>query len=200
MSEERLADQIVRIDELNAELDRAGDAFRVLRSIEMDVLRRRRPRDMDPEALAPLDLVLGAFHSKLRIREDQTERYLAALRNPSDPRARPPEGAHVRTSRRPPAPTGPAYSPRRRVWGRRSSSTRRRRGRTSTWSSRGSRWRRGCEWFSIGSDAHAADELAFLPFGLATAALAGIPRERILNYRTADEVVAWASELRERSI
>ena len=39
--------------------------------------------DMEPETLAPLDLVLGAFHSKLRVREDQTERYLATLRNPS---------------------------------------------------------------------------------------------------------------------
>src|SRR5204863_93439 len=27
-------------------------------------------------------VVLGPFHSKLRLREDQTERYLAALRNP----------------------------------------------------------------------------------------------------------------------
>ena len=30
-----------------------------------------------------LDLVLGCFHSALRRKEDQTERYLAALRNPS---------------------------------------------------------------------------------------------------------------------
>src|SRR5438034_602343 len=29
-----------------------------------------------------LDLVLGAFHSKLRLSEDQTERYLAGIRNP----------------------------------------------------------------------------------------------------------------------
>jgi Histidinol phosphatase and related hydrolases of the PHP family len=38
-------------------------------------------------------------------------------------------------------------------------------------------------WFSIGSDAHSANELEFLPFGMATAALAGIPREQILNYQ-----------------
>lgn len=47
-----------------------------------------------------------------------------------------------------------------------------------------------------GSDAHTPFELGFLPFGLATAALAGIPRERILNYRTVEEVVAWGAELR----
>jgi histidinol phosphatase-like PHP family hydrolase len=37
---------------------------------------------MSPESLAALDLVLDSFHSSLRIVEDQTDRYLAALRNP----------------------------------------------------------------------------------------------------------------------
>jgi putative hydrolase len=77
MDEERLAAQGVRIDELNAELRASGDPFRVLRSIEMDVFPDGTA-DMEPETLASLDIVLGAFHSKLRIREDQTERYLAA--------------------------------------------------------------------------------------------------------------------------
>jgi histidinol phosphatase-like PHP family hydrolase len=48
------------------------------------------------------------------------------------------------------------------------------------------------EWFSIGSDAHAARELELLPFGMATAALAGISRERILNYRPFAFVRSWA--------
>ena len=43
-------------------------------------------------------------------------------------------------------------------------------------------------------------ELEFLPFGLATAVLAGVPRERILNYRSVEEVRAWADELRSRPI
>ena len=38
---------------------------------------------MKPSALARLDLVLGSFHSSLGTTEDQTKRYLAALRNPS---------------------------------------------------------------------------------------------------------------------
>ena len=46
--------------------------------------------------------------------------------------------------------------------------------------------------FSIGSDAHTTEELDFLPFGMATAALAGIPRTRILNYRPVEFVRAWA--------
>jgi histidinol phosphatase-like PHP family hydrolase len=53
----------------------------------------------------------------------------------------------------------------------------------------------GVRWFSIGSDAHSAAELEFLPFGMATAALAGIPRDHVLNYRPPSEVVAWAKEL-----
>jgi len=32
--------------------------------------------------LRSLDLVLGSFHSALRRKDDQTERYLASLRNP----------------------------------------------------------------------------------------------------------------------
>ena len=51
----------------------------------------------------------------------------------------------------------------------------------------------GVSWFSIGSDAHSANELEFLPFGMATAALAGIHREQILNYRPVDFVRSWAA-------
>jgi histidinol phosphatase-like PHP family hydrolase len=54
----------------------------------------------------------------------------------------------------------------------------------------------GVRWYSIGSDAHVAIELEFLPFGLAIAALAGVPRERVLNFRPATAVTAWAAELR----
>ncbi|MDP9119203.1 MAG: hypothetical protein M3M93_02860 [Actinomycetota bacterium] len=194
MEEERLAEQVLRIDAMNADLTAAGDPFRVLRSIEMDVFADGSA-DMEPGALAPLDIVLGAFHSKLRIREDQTERYLAALRNPS---------------------VDVLAHPQARMYGRRT-------GLRADWSrvfaeaaTRGKAVEldatparqdlsvelarmamgEGVRWFSIGSDAHASLELEFLPFGLATAALAGIPRERILNYRTFEEVVSWGRELR----
>ena len=150
--------------------------------------------DMEPDALAPLDLVLGAFHSKLRIREDQTERYLATLRNPS---------VHV------------LAHPKARMYGRRAGleadwprvfAEAARQGKAIELDATPARQdldvelariaeAEGVRWFSIGSDAHAAGELGFLPFGMATAALAGIPRERILNYRTAEEVIAWAAEL-----
>jgi len=194
MDEGRLADQIVRIGHLNAELAASGDPFRVLRSIEMDVFPDGTC-DMEPHTLAPLDLVLGAFHSKLRIREDQTERYLAALREPS---------VHV------------LAHPQARMYGRRTGvradwarvfAEAAERGKAVEIDATPARqdlsvelarvaMAEGVRWFSMGSDAHSASELQFLPFGLATAALAGIPRERILSYRTVDEVVAWGRELR----
>jgi histidinol phosphatase-like PHP family hydrolase len=46
---------------------------------------------------------------------------------------------------------------------------------------------------SIGSDAHATDQLAALDFGIAAARLAGIAPDRIVNCLSADELIAWTS-------
>ena len=54
----------------------------MLHSTEVN-LSPRGEVDMDAAALAELDIVLGSFHSSLRKTDDQTPRYLAALRNPS---------------------------------------------------------------------------------------------------------------------
>ena len=189
----RLKDQGVRIETLNERF--AGSGFRVLRSIEMDVFEDGSG-DMDPAVLAELDLVLGAFHSKLRSREDVTERYLAALRNPD---------------------VQVLAHPTTRMFGRRA-------GLIADWPRVFAEAARlgkaveldatprrqdlpvdlariavaeGVQWFSMGSDAHYAEELENLPFAMATAILAGVPRDRVIAYRTADEVVAWASALRE---
>ncbi len=197
MDESQLADHNRRVDELNETFERSGDPFRVLRSIEMDVLVDGSG-DMDPAALGTLDLVLGAFHTKLRVTEDSTDRYLAALRNPS---------VHV------------LAHPKARMYGRRV-------GLSADWGrvfDEAARLSKAVEidatparqdlsvelariavaagvgWYSIGSDAHAATELEFLPFGMAIAALAGVPRERVLNYRPVEEVVAWARASREAS-
>jgi histidinol phosphatase-like PHP family hydrolase len=192
----RLKDQGTRIDAVNDELRAHGSAFRVLRSIEMDVFDDGSG-DMDAAALGDLDVVLGAFHSKLRVRDDVTERYLAALRNPD---------VHV------------LAHPTTRMFGRRA-------GLVADWHRVFAEAARlgkaveldatprrqdlpldlariavaeGVQWFSMGSDAHEAAELENLPFAMATAILAGVPRDRILAYRAADEVVAWAADLKER--
>jgi putative hydrolase len=193
---ERLADQGRRIDALNAAYAGVGEPFRVLRSIEMDVFEDGSA-DMTTEELAGLDLVLGAFHSKLRVRDDTTPRYLAALRNPT---------VHV------------LAHPKARMFGRRV-------GLTADWPRVFEEAARlgkaveldatpyrqdlnvelariavaaGVEWFSMGTDAHSPGELANLPFGMATAALAGVPRDRLLIYRSAEEVRSWAREVNER--
>jgi putative hydrolase len=198
MDEDRLADQVRRIDELNAGFASAGASFRVLRSMEMDVFWDGEA-DMGLAALAPLDLVLGAFHSRLRVVEDQTDRYLAALRNPA---------VHV------------LAHPQARMYGRRT-------GLSADWPrvfAEAAELNKaveldatparqdlsvelariavasGVRWFSIGSDAHVALELGFLPFGLATAALAGVPKDRVLNFLPVEAVRAWAAELRGTSI
>lgn len=190
MTAEQLAEQGRLVDELNAAFEIEGDPFRILRSMEVDLFADGS-LDMDDATLSTLDLVLGAFHSKLRSKEDETERYLAALRQPR---------LHV------------LAHPKARMFGRRA-------GLTADWrrvfaeaAALGKAieldatvWRQdlnvelatiareeGVQWFSIGSDAHTAFELEFLPFGMATAALAGIPRDRILNYRPVDFVRAWA--------
>lgn len=190
MSPEELAGQRRAIDGLNAGFERVGDPFRALRSMEVDLFPDGR-LDMDDASLAGLDLVLGAFHSKLRSREDETDRYIYALRQPR---------LHV------------LAHPKARMYGRRV-------GLVADWPrvfAEAARlgkaleldatvWRQdlsvelarlahaeGVRWFSIGSDAHTASELQMLPFGMATAARAGIPRERILNYHSLEFVRSWA--------
>jgi histidinol phosphatase-like PHP family hydrolase len=190
MAPDELAEQGRAIDALNQGFEQGGDAFRVLRSMETDVFVDGT-LDADDATLASLDLVLGAFHSALRSKDDETERYLAALRQPR---------------------LNVLAHPKARMYGRRA-------GLVADWRRvfaeaaqlgkalelDATVWRQdlnvelatiareeGVEWFSIGSDAHTAEELEFLPFGMATAALAGIRRERVLNYRPVEFVRSWA--------
>ena len=81
IDERALKRQGMEIAKVNVALSKAGAHLRVLRSIEMN-LNPRGEGDMSPDCLLGLDIVLGSFHSALRKTEDQTERYLAALRNP----------------------------------------------------------------------------------------------------------------------
>src|SRR3984957_13287692 len=81
IDEEQLARQGMEIENLNATIT-SGKRFRVLCSIELN-LNSNGEGDMSAESLARLDIVLGCFHSSLRKSEDQTGRYLSALRNPA---------------------------------------------------------------------------------------------------------------------
>jgi histidinol phosphatase-like PHP family hydrolase len=194
MSEERLAQQAEHIARLNDDL---GGRIRVLHSIEMN-LSTTGEGDMDPASLARLDLVLGTFHSELRVKEDQTERYLAAVRNPT---------VHV------------LAHPRCRMYNRRP-------GLHADWprvfaeaaaldkaveidatphrqdldvSLLGYARDAGVR-ISMGTDSHSVGELDCLEYGLAAAIRGGIDRNRILNFQPVEDVMAWAAEVRERSV
>src|SRR5207253_6104558 len=77
IDEAKLKKQSVEIEAVNRELRASISKLTVLHSIEMN-LNPLGEGDMDPAALRSLDMVLGSFHSALRRKEDQTERYLAA--------------------------------------------------------------------------------------------------------------------------
>jgi histidinol phosphatase-like PHP family hydrolase len=81
IDERALRKQGAEITKLNISNSKLGGRLTVLRSIEMN-LNPRGEGDM-PASLSSLDLVLGSFHSSSRRTDDQTERYLAALRNPN---------------------------------------------------------------------------------------------------------------------
>ena len=181
MDEARLAAQGEHIDAVNAR----GSAPLVLRSIEMD-LSPAGHGDMEPAALGRLDLVLGAFHSKLRVRDDQTERYLHGIENRDIQVLAHPRGRIYnfraglscdweRVARHA-ANTGTAleidaYPDRQDLDVE----------RLRIIAAEGA-------WVSIGTDAHTPAELVFLEIGIAAAILAGVSRDRILNLLSAREL------------
>jgi histidinol phosphatase-like PHP family hydrolase len=185
--------EIAKINTLTSKLD---GRLIVLRSVEMN-LNPRGEGDMSPASLSSLDLVLGSFHSSLRIIEDRTERYLAALRNP-----------HIQILGH---PRGRIYNYRlglRADWPRvfaeatildkaleidcypdrqdlnvdllkiaRKQGTR----------------------ISLGTDAHHPWQLEFIELGLSAALRAKIPPERIVNFMPTLGLKTWVRQIRNCS-
>lgn len=186
MSPKELSAQAREVAELNRSYGSEG--FRILHGLEMNI-DVAGSGDMEPEVLVDLDIVLGSFHSKLRGTQDSTSRYLAALANPR---------FHV------------LGHPRGRMYGTRA-------GLKADWArvfaaaaEAGKAVEIDCHpnrqdlnvelaaraaaagcYISIGTDAHSTDELESIELGIATALAAGAPRERILNFMTAQELIAW---------
>jgi DNA polymerase (family 10) len=146
---------------------------------------------MSPQSLGKLDLVLGSFHSALRTSEDQTERYLAALRHPQ---------LHILGH-----PRGRIYNFRlglKADWPRVLAEAARL-GKALEIDSYPDRQdlnvgllnvaRREGAWISLGTDAHHPWQLAFIELGLAAARQARIPADRILNFLSLTELRTWAS-------
>ena len=193
INEKQLAKQAKEIAEINQRL-RPRD-FTVLRSVELNISPKGEG-DMDGRALRKLDLVLGCFHSSLRTKEDQTHRYISALRNPD---------VHILGH-----PRGRVYNFRlgltadwARVFGVAAEL-----GKAIEIDGYPDRQdlnldllklakKAGCR-ISLGTDSHGAAQLRFMEYSAAAALLASIPKGRILNCLSCDELLAWSAGLRER--
>ena len=193
IGEDELLAQGREVADVNASFAADGHELTVLRSIELN-LNPRGEGDMSSESLAQLDLVLGSFHSALRKKEDQTERYLAALRNPD---------VHV------------LGHPRGRVYNFRI-------GLSADWPrvfAEAAALDKAVEIdcypdrqdlnvellqlvraagvrVSLGTDAHDPSQLGFIKLGLAAALKAGIAADRIVNFMPRVDLLAWIAELR----
>lgn len=186
LSAERLSDQLDLLDRLNARLA----PFRVLSGIEVDILDDGT-LDQREDLLARLDVVVASVHSHLRMpSEPMTARMVAAVRNPHvdvlghctgrllTGRTRPEStfdadavftacrdhGVAVEINCRPERRDPPDPLLRRAV-------------------------ELGCV-FAIDTDAHAPGQLTWQDDGCARAEEQGIGPDRVVNTRSADDLVA----------
>ena len=189
ITEAELAQQMEEIRRYNDGCKARRQTFRVLCSLEMN-LNPRGGGDMAESILKKLDLVVGSFHSKLREKTDQTDRYLAALNNPCVNILGHPVGrvynfrvglsadwhrVCARAAQLDKALEIDAYPDRQDL------STE----LLKIAKTEGAR-------IAINTDAHAPEQLAFVELGLAAALMAGIPAERIVNFMPLDKLLAWA--------
>jgi histidinol phosphatase-like PHP family hydrolase len=187
---EQVRRQHREIRELNA---RFAGRFRILKGIEANVLADGRV-DMEPGELARFDLVVAAPHSLLRKPFDQTPRMLTAVRTP---------GVHILGH-----PRGRVFAKRAGIvadWARVFTEAARREVAIEldgTWDRQDLdaglarvALEAGCI-FAIDSDAHAANELAYVEYGIAHARLAGIPADRVINCWDDQTLFEWADSVR----
>ena len=195
IDESQLRQQAREIEQVNGEFCHQPNPLRVLHSIELN-LNPKGEGDLAPAALRQLDVVLGAFHSALRKTEDQTERYLAALRNPY---------VHILAH-----PRGRIFNFRlglRADWSRvfDLAATLNKAVEVDAYPDRQDLdvellqiARAAGVRISLGTDAHHPWQLRFIELGLAAALLAKIPRERILNFMSASDLCKWTGALNKR--
>jgi histidinol phosphatase-like PHP family hydrolase len=195
IDEIELARQAEEIDALNEEFRHKEINFRVLRSVELN-LSPTGEGDLDCAFLDDLDIVLGSFHSKLRVKEDQTARYLAALENPCVQILGHPRGrvynyriglkadwtkVFARAAELDKAVEIDAYSDRQDLDVE----------LLQIAKQEGVR-------ISFGSDSHHPWQLLSLDLALGAAILAGIPEDRIINFMSTDELLGWVKSVRQQ--
>ena len=188
LSAEGLRRQRAEVEEVNRKM---GGTFRLLAGVEVEV-RADGTLDLPDEVLAGLDLVVAAVHSGLRQgREQFTARMLAAIRNPHvDVIAHPTgrligerEGADLDMEpiMRAAAETGTALE-------------------VNAYPSRldldDVHVRRAIELgvkLAINSDAHDVSSFALLPLGVATARRGWAQPADVINTRSVEDVLTWAT-------
>ncbi|HSJ92081.1 MAG TPA: PHP domain-containing protein [Ilumatobacter sp.] len=191
LNEERLAQQLVEVERVNAGLAGAGHDFRILTGMEVDILEDGS-LDLADEWLARLDVVVASVHSKLRMeRPRMTERMVMAVASPhvdilghctGRMIGKRPEsqfdadyvfaacaqfGTAVEINCRPERLDPPRELIDLAV-------------------------AYGC-WFSIDSDAHATGQLEWQPHGCNRAAEREVPIDRIVNTMPVDDLLAWTA-------
>jgi putative hydrolase len=187
LTAERLWRQLDVVEELNRELA----PFRILTGIEVDILDDGG-LDQTPELLARLDVVVASVHSKLRMaKAEMTARMIAAAENPHTDILGHCTGRRVKGRPRPESEFEAAdvfaacrdsgvaveincrpdrLDPPRRLLELALET--------------------GCV-FSIDSDAHAPGQLDWLPYGCERAQECGVPADRMINTKPADELLDW---------
>jgi histidinol phosphatase-like PHP family hydrolase len=196
IDERTLKKQEREIAELNILTSRSGEKLTILRSIELN-LNPRGEGDMLLPSLSSLDIVLGSFHSSLRTTQDQTDRYLAALRNP-----------HIQI----------LGHPRGRIYNYRI-------GLSADWprvfaeaGELGKALEIDCypdrqdlnvdllrfarehgTRISMGTDAHHPWQLQFIELGLAAALKAKVPSPQIINFMSISDVRNWVKQIRQQA-
>jgi len=191
LNEDRLADQLDRIADVNTAIADAGHDFRVLSGMEVDILEDGK-LDLSNDMLERLDVVVASVHSKLRMeRQQMTERMLMAIASPHVDilghctgrmiGKRPPSdfdadyvfaactefGTAVEINCRPERLDPPRDLMRLAV-------------------------DHGC-MFTIDTDAHATGQMEWQSLGCDRAADVGVPIDRVLNTLPADELLAWTA-------
>jgi putative hydrolase len=191
LDEQRLTDQLIEVERINAEIAAAGHEFRILTGMEVDILQDGS-LDLSDGMLAQLDVVVASVHSKLRMESKQmTERMVMAVASPHVDILGHCTGRMI--GKRPESTFDADFvfaacaqfdtaveincrperldPPRRLI---------------------DLAIDYGC-WFSIDSDAHATGQLEWQPLGCNRAAEREVPIDRIINTMSADDLLAWSA-------
>jgi putative hydrolase len=189
LSRERLLQQLDVVAALNQDLA----PFRILTGIEVDILDDGAI-DQDDDILERLDVVVASVHSKLRMeKRDMTRRMVNAIANPHVDVLGHCTGRYVVGRGRPQSEFDAEVVFHACE-------------RFKTAVEINSRPERldppndllqlavemGCE-FAISTDAHAPGQLEWQPYGADKAVETGVTIDRVINARSADELLAWCA-------